>query len=958
MQIICFVVFSLLVVKDSLGQQAEFEALLDLKKGFRVDPSGQILSSWSSNSVSSDRCPENWLGIMCSDGHVISIVLDNVGLTGEFSFSAVSSFAMLQNLSLSNNQLTGNISESAPGFVHLKYLDLHSNGFVGDAMGLISQLGRIEYADLSSNKFSGSMDIDVGDTKFVSMIRYLNLSNNLLAGELFAHDGMPFFDSLEVFDASNNQLTGKLPSFEFVVSLKILRLGNNRLSGPSPQALLQESSMILTELDLSRNQLEGPVGRITSSTLKTLNLSSNRLSGSLPLTIGHCSMIDLSNNTISGNLSRIQGWGNYVEAIDLSLNSLTGTFPTQTSEFLRLTLLKITRNYLEGGLPDILGTYPELKLIDLRLNQLNGPLLPSLFNSTKLTELNLSGNNFSGPVPIEDNYSSSSQELSLSSLDLSNNSLSGSLPQGLGRFQDLEHLDLSINNFDGSIPSDLPGALKRFNVSFNNLSGVVPENLQRFPDSAFHPGNLLLSFPTSPSSPIEGPDLRLRGHGSRLNPATKIGLIAGLIGGFSILALLCFIIYYRKHRWESKTETSEGNIGKLEHPPIKDLSTPSTLVPNKISELPDQSASCQPEPASSAVKSPSDLGPERRDEALSSPIFLPSSLNPSPSRSQYFSETPTPPSVCSPDKLDGDLHLFDVSPPFTAGELSRAPAEVTGRSCHGTLYKARLDSGQVLAVKWLREGIAKGRKDFAREVRKLGSIKHPNLVSLQGYYWGPREHEKLIISSYIDGISLDLYLHETEPKKLPPLSLEARLRISIDVARCLNFLHNEMAIPHGNLKSTNVLLEINPDLNALLTDYSLHRIMTSAGTTEQVLNSGALGYRPPEFASSTRPCPSLKSDVYAFGIILLELLTGRSSGEIVCGDPGVVDLTDWVRLLVAKGRSFECYDPNMVLSGMSGSENLHRILDSMLPVALRCILPASERPDIRTVFEDLSSIAM
>lgn len=178
------------------------------------------------------------------------------------------------------------------------------------------------------------------------------------------------------------------------------------------------------------------------------------------------------------------------------------------------------------------------------------------------------------------------------------------------------------------------------------------------------------------------------------------------------------------------------------------------------------------------------------------------------------------------------------------------------------------------------------------------------------------------------------------------------------MARCLNFLHNEKSIPHGNLKSTNVLLETSPNLNALLTDYSLHRIMTTAATTEQVLNSGALGYRPPEFASSTRPCPSLKSDVYAFGIILLELLTGRGSGEIVCGDPGVVDLTDWVRLLALKGRSVECYDLNMVLSGTSSSENAHRILDSMLQVALLCILPASERPDIRTVFEDLSSIAI
>ena len=174
------------------------------------------------------------------------------------------------------------------------------------------------------------------------------------------------------------------------------------------------------------------------------------------------------------------------------------------------------------------------------------------------------------------------------------------------------------------------------------------------------------------------------------------------------------------------------------------------------------------------------------------------------------------------------------------------------------------------------------------------------------------------------------------------------------MARCLHYLHNEKAIPHGNLKSKNVLLE-TPNQNVLLTDYSLHRILTAAGTAEQVLNAGALGYSPPEFSSSSKPCPSLKSDVYAFGVILLELLTGRNSGEVVSGIlPWVADLTDWVRFLVEANRSSDCFD-RLLLDKHSG-ERPARILDDMLKVALRCILPASERPDMKTVFEDLLAI--
>ncbi|KAL3718488.1 hypothetical protein ACJRO7_003596 [Eucalyptus globulus] len=967
MQMICLIICLFLV--NALAR-SDLEALLELKKGFQKDPSGQVLDSWDSKSLASNGCPQNWHGVTCSEGHVTSLVLDNVGLTGKFSFVAVSGLTMLQNLSVSNNQLTGIVSEISSGLDQLRYLDLHGNAFSGDVTKLLSVLGDIEYVDLSHNQLSGSLDLVLGNSSFVSSIRYLNVSSNALVGELFSHDGMPFFDSLEVFDASNNKLVGKIPSFNFVVSLQILRLGNNQLSGSLPQALLLESSMILAELDLSDNQLEGPVGSITSATLKKLNLSSNRLLGALPISVGHCATIDLSNNFFSGNVSRIQSWGNYVEAIQLSSNSLTGTLPVQTSQFLRLTSFQISGNSVEGTLPQVLGTYPELKILDLSLNQLSGSLLPSLFSSTKLTDLNLSGNNFTGSIPLEENLGNSSvgsaQNFSLSIIDLSNNSLRGSLPREIDRFHNLVYLDLSHNYLEGDLPNDLPDELQGFNVSHNNFSGTVPENLRRFPDSAFHPGNSLLVFPYSPKSPEGPPDRIERPRGHRLRTAIKIALIAGLVGGAWMIAILCFIISRSRKRKEG--EDLKGNIGKSGHSlgdsaanpassPQKILETPSSSVTLNPDQLPPAQMGFVPqtESNSSVARTSKNLShPERKDEWVSSPMSLLSSSNPSPSNNQYLPESPSVLRVGSPDKLDGDLHLFDGSFMFTAGELSRAPAEVMGRSCHGTSCKATLDSGRILVVKWLREGIAKGRKDFAKEVKKLGSIKHPNLVSIQGYYWGPKEHEKLIISNYINAASLDLYLQEKDPRKLPPLSLDARLRIAVDVARCLNFLHNEKAIPHGNLKSTNILLEA-PNFNAVVTDYSLHRIMTPGGTTEQVLNSGALGYRPPEFASSSKPWPSLKSDVYAFGVILLELLTGRSSGEIICGDPGVVDLTDWVRLMEGKGRSNECYDIR-ILEAYDMEEDLPRYLYDMLQVTLRCILPASDRPDIKTVFEDLASL--
>lgn len=299
----------------------------------------------------------------------------------------------------------------------------------------------------------------------------------------------------------------------------------------------------------------GPVESISSLNLRYLNLSSNSLSGPLPLRIAHCATIDLSNNNFSGNLSRAQSWGNYVEVIDLSSNVLTGSFPNQTSQFLRLTSLRISNNSLEGVLPPLLSTYPELKVVDFSLNKLSGSL-PPIFNSTKLVEINLSWNNFSGTAPIDGLIP---QNYSLLVLNLSHNSLEGQFPPELSRFSSMVCLDLSNNILEGGIPDDLPETMTVFNVSYNNLSGVVPRSLQKFPSSSFHPGNELLIIPNEASSPKSGGSFSEKGHRSRR--FIRAAFIAGLIGGASMIAILGLLIYCRVHQIRNKS-TSTENGGK------------------------------------------------------------------------------------------------------------------------------------------------------------------------------------------------------------------------------------------------------------------------------------------------------------------------------------------------------------------------------------------------------------
>lgn len=175
----------------------------------------------------------------------------------------------------------------------------------------------------------------------------------------------------------------------------------------------------------------------------------------------------------------------------------------------------------------------------------------------------------------------------------------------------------------------------------------------------------------------------------------------------------------------------------------------------------------------------------------------------------------------------------------------------------------------------------------------------------------------------------------------------------MDVARGLNYLHFDRAVPHGNLKAANILLE-GPDFNAKVADYCLHRLMTQSGTIEQILDAGVLGYRAPELVASKKPLPSFKSDVYAFGVILLELLTGKCAGDVVSGAEGGVGLTDWVRLRVTEGRGSDCFDA--ALTPEMSIPAADKGMKEVLGIALRCIRSVSERPGIKTIYEDLSSI--
>ncbi|KAL9456427.1 hypothetical protein AB3S75_005617 [Citrus x aurantiifolia] len=959
-----------------------------------------------------------------SNNSISGVIPDNIGDFKSLEFldvsdnlfssslpSGIGKLESLQNLSLAGNNFSGLIPDSVSGLVSIQSLDLSHNSFSGSLPPALTRLNNLVYLNLSSNgfskriprgfelilglqvldfhgnkldghldgefflltnashiDFSGNMFVGSSSQKFLpglsQSVQYLNLSHNQLTGSLVNGGELQLFENLKVLDLSYNQLTGELPGFNFVYELQVLKLSNNRFSGFIPNDLLKGDSLLLTDLDLSANNLSGSVSMILSTNLHMLNLSSNGLTGELPLLTGSCAVLDLSNNQFEGNLSRILKWGN-IEYLDLSRNHLTGSIPEETPQFLRLNHLNLSHNSLSSSLPKVIIQYQKLRVLDLSFNHLDGPFLTNLLNSSTLQELHLADNLLTGVLDFSPPSVSNLQVLDLSHnrlngyfpdrlgsltglkvLCLAGNNISGSLPTSMANMTSLSSLVISQNHFTGPLPNNLPNSLETFNVSYNDFSGAVPENLRKFPSSSFYPGNSKLSFPGgAPGSgnfPAENSD------GKSISTIVKVIIIVSCVIALIILILLAIFIHYvRISRRMPPAHTTDKDI----HGHTLTIPPGSTGTGNGGALV----VSAEDLVASKKGSSSGILSPDEKAAVVSgiSPSKN-SHLSWSPESGDSFTaENLARLDVRSPDRLVGELHFLDDTLTLTPEELSRAPAEVLGRSSHGTSYRATLENGMFLTVKWLREGVAKQRKEFAKEAKKFANIRHPNVVGLRGYYWGPTQHEKLILSDYISPGSLASFLYDRPGRKGPPLTWAQRLKIAVDVARGLNYLHFDRAVPHGNLKATNILLD-GPDLNARVADYCLHRLMTQAGTIEQILDAGVLGYRAPELAASKKPHPSFKSDVYAFGVILLELLTGRCAGDVISGEGAGVDLTDWMQLKVAEGHGSDCFDaavmPEMV------NPAAEKGMKEVLGIALRCIRSVSERPGIKTIYEDLSSI--
>ncbi|GAB2293097.1 hypothetical protein Dimus_027310 [Dionaea muscipula] len=512
---------------------------------------------------------------------------------------------------------------------------------------------------------------------------------------------------------------------------------------------------------------------------------------------------------------------------------------------------------------DALAKLDHLRTISLANNKFEGPI-PDMRRLTKLRSVYLTNNRFSGEIP--NNWFLGMN--ALRRLFLGNNSFVGNVPTSLTTLPRLVELRIDGNRFQGRLPNFEPVGPLSVNAANNQLEGPIPPSLSNSSANSFS-GNKGLCGPPLGACTDSGTS------GSTSNPTapgyvpygTRITII--ILSVFLALVILLLIIvavlfFSRRQR---------SNVGR-------------TMSSNRQYKL----ASYDGNQVASAP--PQDYYAETKRAEQGKLVFL-----------------------------REDRDTFDLS------ELLRASAEVLGSGNFGSSYKAVMFGGRAIVVKRFRQMNKVGRQEFYEHMRRMGRLRHRNVLPVVACYY--RREEKLLICNFADGGSLASHLHGNRNMNYPGLDWCTRLRIIKGVARGLAYLYSELpslTLPHGHLKSSNVLLDAS--FEPLLTDYALVPLINPEQAQQLMV-----AYKSPEYES--RGHIAKNTDVWSLGILILEMLTGKfPTNYLAVGNVKGSSLAIWVNAIASE---LEQGGHQLFDKEMEGTEkNCQVEMRKLLGIGLRC----------------------
>ncbi|XP_073011429.1 uncharacterized protein [Typha latifolia] len=978
-----------LTISSSSTAPIPLLSLLSLKATL-VDPLGS-LRDWTYSSVDDDLTLDppwcSWSGVACdpATGEVTSLDLSCRNLSGSIAPELRLLSPTLTHLNLSRNSFSGSLSpllfdlhrlasldishndfnatfpSSVSNLRFLAVLNAYSNSFIGCIPRSISKLRTLEHLNLGGSYFNGSIPPELAK---LPNLRYLHLAGNLLTGRLPHQLGfsLPLLEHLEIgynaydgglpvtfgllsqlryLDVSSANLSGRLPpEIGWLTQLESLFLFKNRFTGSIPVRF--SGLKALSVLDLSDNQLTGliPAGFAELANLTLLSLMSNSLSGQIPEGIGtlpNLEVLNLWNNSLTGRLPQKLGSNRRLVRLDVSTNSLSGPIPPRLCEGNRLVRLilfsngfeskipmslgsctslwriRVEGNRIKGPIPTGFGSLPNLTYVDLSNNSLSGGIPVDLGNATSLEFLNVSGNPLGGTIPNTALNASRIQIFSAShcglggeipsfesgcrtlyKIELEGNELSGRIPSDIGTCDKLVSLKLGRNNLSGEIPPELAllPAITEIDVSWNFLTGKIPPEFGNCTTLE----SLDVSF-----NRLAGPVPAATSLTRNPQPSTFAGN-AGLCG--EVVGKPCD----GKRGEEMEAKGSAGTA-------IVWLAAAAVAAAGLV------------------VLALGTKWAQKGDEGKAG-------VGPGNWRMMAF------------QRLN-----------FTADDVAKCVAGsdgIVGVGSTGTVYRAKMPDGQVIAVKklwrpkkdepWRMMKAKKGGKGGSpiAEVEVLGSVRHRNIVRLLG--WCSGDETTMLLYEYMPNGSLEELLHGKGGKGEGKVVLdwETRYRIAVAVAQGMSYLHHDCnpVVVHRDLKPSNILLDA--EMEARVADFGVAKLIHGANQSMSVI-AGSCGYIAPEYAYTLQV--DERSDIYSYGVVLMEILSGRRSVEADYGEGN--SIVEWVRTKVLQGAEGGAWDVLDRTVAAAGCKEVRKEMMLMLRVALLC---TSKNPDDRPSMRDVLSM--
>nr|AMM43096.1 LRR-RLK [Vernicia montana] len=840
----------------------------------------------------------------------------------------------LTNLKLGQNYLTGTLSPSIGNLTRMQYLDVGINSLSGELPKELGLLTDLRSFGFGSNNFSGPLLSEIGNC---SKLEQIYFDSSGVSGEIpltYAN-----LRNMVTVWASDNELTGRIP--EFIGNwpqLANLRFEGNSFEGPIPSALSNLTS--LTELRISglSNGSSSLAFLKDMKSLTILVLKNNNISDSIPSNIGEYQ-----------NLTQL----------DLSFNNITGQIPDSLFNLSNLNVLFLGNNKLDGPLPS--QKVAQLQNIDVSYNNLAGSF-PSWVNDQNL-QVNLVANNFT--------------------IDSSNNS---GLPSGLNCLQRNFPCNpgspvysqfaikcggppiTSLNGTEYERENETLGpatyyvtSTSRWGVS--NVGIFTGNNNPQYTASSSFQFTNTLDSELFQTARVSASSLRYYGLGlENGNYTVSLQFAESVIedgNTWRSLGRRIFDVYVQGNRvlkdFDIKKEAGGVSKRAVER-------SYNAVVSENYLEIhlfwAGKGTCCIPfqgtyGPFISAISA--------------TPDFIPTVSNRPPTRKKdrtglivgivvgvgvasfllvfvvfFVIRRRKRQSTYDDEELlgiDSKPYTFSYTELKTATE-DFSPANKLGEGGFGPVYKGILNDGRVIAVKQLSVASHQGKSQFVTEIATISAVQHRNLVKLYGCCI--EGYNRLLVYEYLENKSLDQALFgETSLN----LDWPTRYQICLGVARGLAYLHEEsrLRIVHRDVKASNILLD--SELIPKISDFGLAKLYDDKKTHISTRVAGTIGYLAPEYAM--RGHLTEKADVFAFGVVVLEIISGRPNSDSSLEEEKIY-LLEWAWNLHENNREVELVDSK--LSDFS-EEDVKRLIG----VALLCTQTSPNlRPSMSRVIAMLS----